>query len=103
MQFSGKRATVVGLAREGVALVHYLDAQGAAITISDGKSEAELVPFLTQIQDTDARLSLGEHRAEDFLQADIIFISAGIPTDLAPLAEARRQGIPISSITRLFF
>ncbi len=103
MQFSGKRATVVGLAREGVALVHYLNEQGARITISDGKGEAELAPFLAQIQDTNVTLSLGEHRAEDFLQADIIFISAGIPTDLAPLAEARRQGIPISSITRLFF
>lgn len=103
MQFSGKRTTVIGLAREGVALVHYLSEQGARITISDSKTEAELAPVLEQIQGTHARLSLGAHRLEDFLQADIIFISAGIPTDLAPLVEARRQGIPISSITRLFF
>jgi UDP-N-acetylmuramoylalanine--D-glutamate ligase len=103
MQFSGKRATVVGLAREGVALVQYLSEQGAQITVSDSKSEAELAPFLKQIQGSQARLSLGAHRPEDFTQAEVIFISAGIPTDLAPLAETRRQGIPISSITSLFF
>jgi len=103
MQLTGKHVTVVGLGREGVALVQYLGEQGARLTISDSKSQAELAPFLTQIQDMPARLSLGRHAPEDFLQADTIFISAGIPTDLPPLIEARQQGIPISSITRLFF
>jgi UDP-N-acetylmuramoylalanine--D-glutamate ligase len=103
MQFHGKHVTVVGLGREGVALVQYLGEQGARITISDSKTEAELAPFLAQIQGIPARLSLGGHAPQDFLQADVIFISAGIPTDLPPLAEARQLGIPISSITRLFF
>ncbi len=103
MQFSGKRVTVVGLAREGTALVQYLSEQGAQITISDTKTEAELAPFLAQIQGIPARLALGSHNAEDFLHADIIFISAGVPTNLPPLVEARKLGIPISSITRLFF
>ncbi|HLV99740.1 MAG TPA: UDP-N-acetylmuramoyl-L-alanine--D-glutamate ligase [Ktedonobacterales bacterium] len=103
MQLSGKRVTVVGLGREGVALVQYLGEQGAQITVSDGKSEAELAPFLAQIQGIPVKLSLGGHAREDFVQADVIFISAGIYSDLPPLVEARQLGIPISSITRLFF
>src|SRR5579883_262564 len=103
MQFYGKRVTVVGLAREGIALVRYLADQGARITISDSKTEAELAASLAAIQGIPARLSLGGHFSEDFRQADIIFISAGIPTDLPPLVEARQLGVPISSITRLFF
>jgi UDP-N-acetylmuramoylalanine--D-glutamate ligase len=103
MQLSGKRVTVVGLGREGIALVHYLSEQGAQITISDNKTEFELAPFLAQIQGISARLSPGRHAPEDFRHADIIFISAGIPTDLPQLVEARQLGIPISSITQLFF
>ncbi len=85
MQLSGKRVTVVGLGREGVALVQYLGEQGAQITVSDGKSEAELAPFLAQIQGIPVKLSLGGHAREDFVQADVIFISAGIYSDLPPL------------------
>ncbi len=102
MQLRGKHVTVVGLAREGVALVQYLGEQGARITVSDSKTEDALAPFLAQIQGIPVRLSLGRHAPEDFLQADIIFISAGIPTDLPPLAAARQLGIPISSISQLF-
>jgi UDP-N-acetylmuramoylalanine--D-glutamate ligase len=94
--------TVVGLAREGIALIQYLNEQGARITVSDSKTEAALAPSLAQIKGIPASLSLGAHAPEDFRQADVIFISAGIPTDLPPLVEARQLGIPISSITRLF-
>ncbi len=103
MQFRGKHVTVVGLGREGVALVQYLNEQGAQITVSDSKTEAELAPSLAHIQGIPARLALGGHALEDFTRADVIFISAGIYTDLPPLVEARKLGIPISSITRLFF
>ncbi len=103
MQVRGKRVTVVGLGREGVALVQYLNEQGAEITVSDGKPEAELAPFLAQIQGIPVRLAAGGHAREDFVQADVIFISAGIYPDLPPLVEARQLGILISSITRLFF
>ncbi len=102
MQLRGKHVTVVGLAREGVALVQYLGEQDAHITVSDAKTEDALAPFLAQIQGIPVRLSLGRHAPEDFRQADVIFISAGIPTDLPPLVEARQLGIPISSITQLF-
>lgn len=103
MQYRGKHVTVVGLAREGVALVQYLSEQGAQITVSDSKPESELTPFLSQIAGIPVRLAAGNHAPEDFLHADAIFISAGVVTDLPPLVEARRQGIPISSITKLFF
>ena len=103
MQYRGKHVTVVGLAREGVALVQYLSEQGAQITVSDSKPESELTPFLSQIAGIPVRLAAGNHTSEDFLHADAIFISAGVVTDLPPLIEARRQGIPISSITKLFF
>jgi UDP-N-acetylmuramoylalanine--D-glutamate ligase len=103
MQLRGKHVTVVGLAREGVALVQYLSEQDARITISDSKTETELAPYLAQIQGITAKLALGGHAPEDFRQADVVFISAGVSTDLPPLVEARRRGIPVSSITRLFF
>jgi UDP-N-acetylmuramoylalanine--D-glutamate ligase len=38
---------------------------------------------------------MGAHRLEDFLEADLIIVSPGIPLDIEPLKEARRRGIEI--------
>ena len=42
-----------------------------------------------------ARCAWGRHRLEDFLDADRIVVSPGIPLDIEPLEEARRRGIEI--------
>ena len=49
MELKGKRVTVIGLGREGIALVKYLCAQRAQVTVSDAKTEAELAGALAQI------------------------------------------------------
>lgn len=103
MELKGKRATVIGLGREGIALVEYLCAQGAQVTISDAKSDAELAGALAQIAGLPVRLSLGDNRVEDVISAHIVFVSPGVPLGLPALAAARQRGIPISSQIRLFF
>ncbi|HLB11676.1 MAG TPA: UDP-N-acetylmuramoyl-L-alanine--D-glutamate ligase [Dehalococcoidia bacterium] len=101
--FNGKKVTVIGLAREGLALTRFLSACGALVTVSDSKTALELGPALRQLEGLGARYSLGANRVEDALGADMVFASPGVPPNLAPLEAARRAGIPISSATRLFF
>ncbi len=101
--FQGKRVTVVGLAREGMALTRFLHGQGAIVTVSDSKTIQELAPSLKQLEGLDVRLSLGANRIEDSLSADMIFVSPGVPPSLPSLEAARRASKPISSSTRLFF
>jgi UDP-N-acetylmuramoylalanine--D-glutamate ligase len=50
---------------------------------------------LAGIEEAGCALSLGPHRVEDFLEADRIIVSPGIPLDIEPLREARRLGIEI--------
>jgi UDP-N-acetylmuramoylalanine--D-glutamate ligase len=52
----GKKVLVVGLARSGVSLVHFLVESGAVVTVSDHKSKAELSTSLEQIDGLEVQL-----------------------------------------------
>jgi len=101
-QFKGKKVTIVGLAREGVALTRYLAAQGAEVTVSDNKTADQLSHALSQIADLPVRLSLGGNLAEDVVSADVVYVSPGVPRGLPFLVAAAEHGVPLSSETELF-
>ena len=103
MELKGKRATVIGLGREGISLVRFLAERGAEITVSDMKTAEQLEDSLAQIEGLPVKLSLGGNRIEDAVEADIVYVSPGVPPDLPPLVAAQQKGIPISSSTVLFF
>ncbi|MDP2950051.1 MAG: UDP-N-acetylmuramoyl-L-alanine--D-glutamate ligase [Chloroflexota bacterium] len=100
--FKGKRVTVVGLGIEGVDLVRFLHAQGARITVSDARPAERLQARLEQIAAIPVHLSLGANDPRDMVTTDIIFVSQGVPLDLPALAEARKRGVPLSSMFKLF-
>ena len=97
------RVTVVGLGIEGIDLVRYLSAQDARVTVSDARPAEALREALDAIADADVELALGGNRSEDIATAEQLFVSQGVPTDLPALRAARRDGVPVSSMTRLFF
>jgi UDP-N-acetylmuramoylalanine--D-glutamate ligase len=98
----GKRVTVLGLGIEGTDLVRYLATQGATVTVSDIKSPEALAPQIKQLDGLPVRYSLGGHRVEDVVSADMLFVSQGIPLTLPAVQAARDGGVPVSSMTRLF-
>ena len=102
-QLAGKRVTVIGLGREGVALVRFLASKGAQVTVSDQKAASQLAENLREIQGLPVTLSLGQNRVEDAVGADILFLSPGVPLWLPPVKAAKEGGVPISSLTQLFF
>ncbi len=101
MDFRGQRVTVIGLAREGTALARFLAERQATVTVSDLKSREELARNIEALADLPIRLVLGAH-PRDILEADVIFVSPGVPLEAPILEEARKQGISLSSETRLF-
>ena len=100
--FEGARVTVVGLGIEGIDLVRFLAARSARVTVSDARPGEQLGEALAAIEDVEVTLSLGGNREADVLEADCVFASQGVPPDLPALRAARRAGVPISSMTRLF-
>ncbi len=102
--FRGRQVTLVGLgARTHVALARYLVRQGARVRISERKPREQLSRELELIADLPVDLRLGGHRPEDVLDADVVFVSPGVPREIPILQLARDRGIPISSEIELLF
>jgi len=102
LQFNGLRALVVGLAREGRTLARFLAERGAQVTVTDTQSAAALADSIAALEGWPIQYALGGHPLALLDGIDIIFVSPGVPLEVALLVEARRRGLPLSSETRLF-
>ncbi len=100
-ELAGQRATIIGLAREGTALARYLARHGAQVTVSDIKPADQLRDRIAALGDAPVRLVLGGH-PPDILDADMVYVSPGVPPDAPILVEGRRRGLRLSSATELF-
>ncbi|MEE8586103.1 MAG: UDP-N-acetylmuramoyl-L-alanine--D-glutamate ligase, partial [Acidobacteriota bacterium] len=102
MLLKNRRFLIVGFARSGLAAACFLMERGARVTITDLKSREELLTSIERLPGP-AELVLGEHRRQDFLGADVIVLSPGVPASIAPLREADAQGVPILAEAELAF
>ena len=94
MAFSvdGKRVTVAGAARSGIAAAELLVKRGARVTLSDTRHEIEDVESL---RGQGVTLELGGHQAATFRHADLIVLSPGVPAEQPVIANARLAGVPV--------
>jgi UDP-N-acetylmuramoylalanine--D-glutamate ligase len=103
MDLRGARASVIGLAREGTDLARYLAAEGAHVLVNDARPAEMLSDRIEQLAGLPVKFVLGGHPVEPTLDADILFVSPGVPPELPLLHEAARRHIPVSSGIRLLF
>ena len=101
LNFSGLRATIFGLGREGIAVARFLAERGARVTVTDVKPAEALARRLVKLERLPIHLVLGAHPPQ-VLEADVIFVSPGVSMEIPPLAEARRRGLLLTSEPRLF-
>ncbi len=100
MSVKDKKILVVGFARSGLSATNFLLQRGARVTITDTKTEEELKDYISQLI-MPPTLSLGGHRIENFLDADFIVLSPGVPSNLPELLKASERKIPICSEVEL--
>jgi len=100
-EFRSQKVSIIGLGREGVALARFLAQRGTTVTVSDLKTKEELAERIGGLSEFLIRFNLEGH-PWSLLEADVIYVSPGVPQDIPLLVEARKRGIPISSETRLF-
>ena len=99
--FSGARFTIIGCAREGIALAKYVAARGAEVSISDIKTADQLQDAVAELSPYDIRWVLGAH-PEEILACDALFVSPGVPMETPVVQEAVRRGITVSGESRFF-
>ena len=95
MDLAGKRVLVVGLARTGAALAHFLARAGALVTVTDMASAAELTEMRAQIRDLPVTEELGVPEPRNVTGFDLILPSPGVPPELPWLEAARQAGLPV--------
>ena len=113
VQLQGKRVTVFGLNRSGIAAAKLLYSQGAVVTLTDTRSREALSaeiealkvsPDPNKAQTVNSRLAdpcnpyrtyFSGHPLECITDADLIVVSPGVPLDIPILCEARARNLPI--------
>ena len=107
--FKKQRILVMGLGLNGGAfqVVKWLLAKGAILTVTDIKDAKVLKPTLDQLKKLSGakniKFVLGEHRAEDFKDQDLLIQNPGVPANSVYLQIAKKNKIPIVNEAVMFF
>jgi UDP-N-acetylmuramoylalanine--D-glutamate ligase len=91
-EVTGKRVTVVGAARSGVAAAELLARRGARVTLSESGAT---VPDADRLRALGVALETGGHVRDTFTGADLVVLSPGVPPEIAPVQAARQRGVPV--------
>jgi UDP-N-acetylmuramoylalanine--D-glutamate ligase len=94
-ELKGKKVTVVGLARSGVAAARLLQAVGADVTVADAKEEAKLTEVLARLDRSAIRVIVGAGYESALDEAQIVVVSPGVPTELDILNIVRARHVPV--------
>jgi UDP-N-acetylmuramoylalanine--D-glutamate ligase len=98
-RFQGKKVLIVGVGKTGFTIINFFNKVGCDIKVTDIKPIFDLnkaVKKLKRIQPA-LKMAFGEHRNEDFLEADVVVYSASVNPDLPQLELARQNGKEVYS------
>jgi len=94
-ELKGKKVTVVGLARSGVAAARMLQAVGAHVTVADGKETVDVASVLSQLDRRTLTVVVGRGYESALERADLVVISPGVPYRMEALQAVRRRGVRV--------
>lgn len=100
-----KKVTVMGLGLLGRGLgdIKFLAEHGAYVTVTDLKTREELAPSIKELEHfPHITFVLGEHRIDDFEQADLILRAPNAPLNSPFIEAAEKKGVHVTQSTALF-
>lgn len=103
MDFNGKTIAIVGLSVEGVDSIDFFLKKGCRITCYDQRGPHELEHLISRFHGQSLEWKLGGQYLEDIHTKDIIVRSPGVSLALKELSFAKKEGVVITSQTKLFF
>jgi UDP-N-acetylmuramoylalanine--D-glutamate ligase len=94
MQTRGKRFSVLGAGKSGLASVRLLLKHRAKVFVSDSVNTTKAVEAIKELDELGVPYEFGEN-SHQVLEADMIVISPGVPLGIPILDLARTKNIPI--------
>lgn len=99
---NGKKVVVIGAARQGIALAHYLLKQGAVVVMNDRLPSDQLNAAKEALMGESVEWVFGGHPFSILDDADLVCISGGVPFDLPIVNQAKQNRIEISNDSQIF-
>ncbi len=93
---AGKKISVLGGARSGVAVAELLAAHGATVFVSDSTNPDKIEQYLAELRSRHIGYETGGH-SQRVLDTDMLVISPGVPSTVPVVRDAANRGIPIFS------
>lgn len=97
MNLSGKKVTVIGLGKSGLAACRLLLTQGAEVFVSEAKDDPSLRQGAESLVRSGVAVELGRHTREWVKGRDLVVTSPGVPSSSSPLRWAESEKIPVMS------
>jgi len=94
MDYSDKKIVIIGAGTTGRSLAGFFLARGAQVVLSDHRP-AEYFDDLEELYRQGIRLDLGGHTHEQFMAADLIAVSPGVPLDIPVLSACQDSKVAI--------
>lgn len=99
----GKKVSILGMARSGVACAKLLRKIGAQVFVSDSQGEKLLSERTSQLRELGIDFETGGHTSNVVRGKDFIVVSPGVPLDIPILERAQDTGIPAFSEIEVAF
>ena len=99
MQLKGKKVLIIGVGKTGFALIKFFNQQKSDIKVTDIRPIFDLNKAIKKLKKINPppQMTFGEHREEDFLEADIVVYSTAVNPNLPQLNAARNAGKEVYS------
>ena len=93
----------LGLHGGGVEDALFFIKEGADVTVTDLKTRKKLRKSIEKLEQYEVSYTLGEHKDEDFKNADIVIKNPGVPQDSYFIKIAKKRGAAIYDSMGIFF
>ena len=101
--WTGKKVTVIGFAIEGEDMARYFQKRGANVTVSTTRIPAAMQEKRIELESHGVRFHVGPNDPADVAGADLVCVTQGVPQGNPAVVTAREHGIPVQSMTSMFF
>jgi UDP-N-acetylmuramoylalanine--D-glutamate ligase len=104
MKLQGKKVAILGIGKENLPLLDFLIKKDAKVVVLDQKNRRELQKDIQQkLAKLPIQYRLGPHYMDHLEDFDVIFRTPGISFFHPKIQQALKNGIEVSSQTKLFF